>query len=97
MSKKKKTKYRKISFKLTDRQKKSLDAYCRELGTTPVQFIKATIKPALNGNPPDPSLKRREKRTSKQIDLEELIQQISEEEQGTYESKKKDNPRDLFS
>lgn len=97
MPKKKKTKYRKITFKLTDRQKKSLEAYCREMGITPVKFIKASIKPALNGNPPDATLKRRKKLTAKQIDLEELIQQISEEEQASYQGKKKDPPGDLFS
>lgn len=98
MSKRKKTKYRKITFKLTSRQRNSLEAYCRELNTTPVRFIKDAIKHALNGNPPDASQRRGAKISSKQIDLEELIQQISEEQKPTYNKRKSDDyPGDLFS
>lgn len=97
MPKKRKTKYRKITFKLTDRQKKSLEAYCREVDTTPVKFIKESIRYALNGNPPDLSKRQKSNKSSKQIDLEELIKQISEEEQGSYQGRKNDSPKDLFS
>lgn len=89
MPKRKKTKYRKITFKLTDRQRKSLEAYCRAINTTPVMFIKNSIRHALNGEQPPESEKNPSGISSKQIDLEELIQQISEEENIPYQ--KRDN------
>ncbi|MCF8307583.1 MAG: hypothetical protein K9I68_01095 [Bacteroidales bacterium] len=89
MPKRKKTKYRKITFKLTDRQRKSLEAYCRAINTTPVMFIKDSIRHALNGQHPPDQGKNQSGISSKQIDLEELIQQISEEENVPYQ--KRDN------
>ncbi|MFP4472020.1 MAG: hypothetical protein ACLFPE_15160 [Bacteroidales bacterium] len=41
--KRKATKYRIISFKLTDRQKKSLEKNCRVRRTTPIKLIKRSI------------------------------------------------------
>ncbi len=42
-AKRKKIRYRKIAFKLTDGQKKALERYCRIHSTTPVRFIKALV------------------------------------------------------
>ncbi len=41
--KRKKTKFRKVAFKLTDAQRKALDNYCHINNTTPVRFIKTLI------------------------------------------------------
>jgi predicted urease superfamily metal-dependent hydrolase len=51
MTKKKSTRkavrYKVIHFKLTSRQKKSLDNYCRMRGTTTTKVIKKHIRPLL--------------------------------------------------
>lgn len=39
----KKVKYRKVDFKLTDGQKKALERYCRVHNVTPVRFIKSLV------------------------------------------------------
>ncbi len=41
--KRKVTKFRQISFKLTEYQKKALDRYCKTNKLTPVRFMKALI------------------------------------------------------
>ncbi len=41
----KKPKYRKVTFKLSSRQKKSLLNYCEARRTTPVKLIKKMIRP----------------------------------------------------
>ena len=43
------TKYKKITFKLSTRQEKSLINYCRARKTTPVKLIKKIIRPYING------------------------------------------------
>jgi hypothetical protein len=43
------TKYKKITFKLSARQEKSLFNYCRARKTTPVKLIKKIIRPYING------------------------------------------------
>lgn len=51
MTKKKKRKpvsYKTIKLKLTKRQRKSLENFCRSRGTTPIKVIKKSIKPLLN-------------------------------------------------
>ncbi|MCD4744891.1 MAG: hypothetical protein K8R58_01165 [Bacteroidales bacterium] len=40
----KKVRYRIISFKLSQKQKKSLDNYCKARKTTPTKLIKRSIK-----------------------------------------------------
>ncbi len=45
----KKVRYTTISIKLTKRQKKSLENYCRARKTTPVKLIKKSIKRYING------------------------------------------------
>ena len=40
----KKIKYRKVSFKLSDKQKKVIDRYCKLKKTTPTRMMKAAIK-----------------------------------------------------
>ncbi|MHC1707658.1 MAG: hypothetical protein AB9842_09065 [Bacteroidales bacterium] len=40
----KKIKYRKVSFKLTDKQKKVIERFCRLKRTTPTRMMKAAIK-----------------------------------------------------
>lgn len=47
-------KYKVISFKLTARQKKSLDAYCSVRRTTPIKLIKRSIAHFLTLKPEDP-------------------------------------------
>ncbi len=42
-AKRKKIRYRKISFKFTDGQKKALERYCLINDTTPVRFIKSLV------------------------------------------------------
>ncbi len=42
-SKRKGIKYRQVSFKLTEYQKKALDRYCKTNELTPVRFMKALI------------------------------------------------------
>ena len=40
-------KYRIVKLKLTVRQKKSLENYCKSRGTTPLKIIKKSIRPLL--------------------------------------------------
>jgi hypothetical protein len=47
--KRKKTKYKKITIKLSARQKKSLENYCSARKTTPNKLIKKSIKRFING------------------------------------------------
>ncbi len=42
--KRKKTKYRKVTFKLTANQKAGVDRYCEIYGTTPIKLYKNAIK-----------------------------------------------------
>lgn len=46
--KRKTTAYRSITFKLTDRQKKSLEKNCKARKTTPIKLIKKSIDPFLS-------------------------------------------------
>ncbi len=46
--KRKKVKYREISFRLTAKQKKSLQNYCRARKTTPTKLIKKMIRPYIS-------------------------------------------------
>ncbi|MCX6248810.1 MAG: hypothetical protein NTW10_13880 [Bacteroidetes bacterium] len=39
--------YRTIKLKVTTRQKKSLENFCRSRGTTPTKIIKKSIRPLL--------------------------------------------------
>jgi hypothetical protein len=53
---KRKTKYKKITFKLSSRQYKSMVNYCNARQTTPIKLIKKHIRPFINGydkNVPD--------------------------------------------
>jgi hypothetical protein len=75
--KKKKIKYKPITFKLSDRQKKSLEAYCRRNNTTINKYIKNSIKEALkDGRKPSSSIPQVSKG---QMDLEDLIDQVTRE------------------
>lgn len=94
MPKRKKTKYRKITFKLTDKQRRSLEAYCRAIDTTPVKYIKESIRHATNGQPPNGY---NQSVSPRQLDLEEVIREISEEEKAVYKKREQDFPKDLFS
>ncbi|MCX6243903.1 MAG: hypothetical protein NTU98_04295 [Bacteroidetes bacterium] len=40
--------YRTIKLKLTTRQKRSLENFCRSRGTTPTKIIKKSIRPLLD-------------------------------------------------
>jgi hypothetical protein len=40
-------KFRTVKLKLTIRQKKSLENYCKSRGTTPLKIIKKSIRPLL--------------------------------------------------
>jgi hypothetical protein len=40
--------YRTLKLKLTTRQKRSLDNFCRSHGTTPTKIIKRSIRPLLD-------------------------------------------------
>jgi len=46
--KRKVTRYKNITFKLTTRQKKSLVNYCRARRTTPTKLIKKMIRPYIS-------------------------------------------------
>lgn len=46
--KRKKIKYRKVAFKLSAKQKKSLDNYCNARNTTPNKLIKKSISRYIN-------------------------------------------------
>ncbi|MGE5423998.1 MAG: hypothetical protein ACM3N9_01470 [Syntrophothermus sp.] len=46
-TKKKKVKFKKITLKVTSRQKRSLENYCISRGVTPVRMIKMSIRPLL--------------------------------------------------
>ncbi len=52
--KRRSVKYKAISFKLTARQKKTLEAYCSVRHTTPLKLIKRSIQHFLTLNPDDP-------------------------------------------
>jgi hypothetical protein len=70
MTKKKKRKpvsYKTIKLKLTKRQRKSLENFCRSRGTTPIKVIKKSIKPLLNNYAAMSSGPR--KMSAKQLDL----------------------------
>jgi hypothetical protein len=45
--KRKKVKFKTVTFKLTQKQQKSLDNYCRTHKTTPIKVIKAKIEPMI--------------------------------------------------
>jgi hypothetical protein len=47
--KRRKTKFNKITFKLSAKQKKSLDNYCKARRTTPTRLIKKSISRFING------------------------------------------------
>jgi hypothetical protein len=40
--------YKTLKLKLTKRQKRSLENFCRSRGTTPIKVIKQSIRPMLN-------------------------------------------------
>ena len=42
--KKKKLKYKKITFKITDAQKEALEIVCKRQKTTPIRYLKSVIK-----------------------------------------------------
>jgi hypothetical protein len=48
--KKKKIKYRSILFKVSDKQKGMIDAYCKENGLGTVQFIKLALRDFIERN-----------------------------------------------
>jgi hypothetical protein len=56
--------YKTIQLKLTKRQKRSLENFCRSRGTTPIKVIKKSIRPLLdnyassNPCPPQVSVKQ---------------------------------------
>lgn len=41
-------KYKSITFKVTSRQKKSIENFCRSRRTTPIKVIKKSIQPLLD-------------------------------------------------
>jgi len=43
-AKKKKVKFKKIAFKISDSQKEALEAICKRQKTTPIRFLKSVIK-----------------------------------------------------
>ena len=43
-SKKKKVRYKKIVFKITDGQKEALEVLCKRQNTTPVRYLKSVIR-----------------------------------------------------
>ncbi len=43
-----KVRYRKVSFKLTEKQKKLVDRYCKARKTTPTKMMKAAIRDYLS-------------------------------------------------
>jgi hypothetical protein len=43
-NRKKKVKYKKISFKITDAQKEALEVLCKRQKTTPVRYLKSVIR-----------------------------------------------------
>ncbi|HKK09997.1 MAG TPA: hypothetical protein VJ939_04130 [Bacteroidales bacterium] len=77
--KKKKKKYKPISFKLSDRQKRSLEAYCRRNNTTVNKFIKDSISIALKDG--HKAASSGSAITKGQLDLEDLIEQVTRENQ----------------
>ncbi|MEA3505378.1 MAG: hypothetical protein U9R32_09340 [Bacteroidota bacterium] len=70
----KKAKYRKVAFKLSERQKKSLEAYCVAADLTLIKCIKKSIKDITEGDyhRSMPLMQI----NSKQIDLEDLIREL---------------------
>jgi len=59
--------YRALKLKLTARQKKSLDNFCRRNGTTPIKIIKKSIRPMLNNYAS--SIPRSPQVSARQLDL----------------------------
>jgi hypothetical protein len=64
---KKKIKYKKIVFKLSAKQKKSLENYCKARKTTPNKLIKKSISRYINGF--DKSVPEEYYKTERQLDL----------------------------
>ena len=79
----KRTKYSKVTFKLTARQKKSLTNYCKARQTTPNKLIKKSIRRFINGF--DKSVPTEYFITENQLDLfeepSEELESIEKEEQ----------------
>lgn len=75
--KKKKIKYKPITIKLSDRQKKSLQAYCHRNNTTINKYIKSSIMEALKDG--HKSSSSTPKVSKGQVDLEDLIDQVNRE------------------
>ncbi|MCX6249932.1 MAG: hypothetical protein NTX61_04185 [Bacteroidetes bacterium] len=46
--KRKPTRYKSITFKLTSHQKKSLDNFCKARKSTPIKAIKKSIRPLID-------------------------------------------------
>jgi len=99
----KKTKFREVSFKLTDRQKKALDEYCGANKSTPIKVIKGSIRKIIDG---EYSSMLKDNINPNQIDLEDLIRELVidedtvEETDTTPQEQEKeisDFPKDLFS
>jgi hypothetical protein len=64
---KKKIKYKKIVFKLSAKQKKSLENYCKARKTTPNKLIKKSISRYINGF--DKSVPDEYFKSERQLDL----------------------------
>lgn len=76
-AKKKGNKFKPVTFKLSVRQKRSLEAYCKRHDTTINKFIKSAIGQALQDGRKHHSVKP--KIHKGQIDLEDLIDELTKE------------------
>jgi len=98
----KRTRYSKVTFKLTARQKKSLLNYCKARQTTPNKLIKKSIRRFITGF--DQHVPIEYFITENQLDMfEDPSEQLeielidNQEEKQTPEEKKLIHPTDLFS
>lgn len=95
MNRRRKRKYKTVTFKLSARQQESLEAYCRAHNTTPIKYIKNSIRKALSvSQKKNMHLLDEDLIHKGQIDLEDMISEIRKEER---EKARFNFPKDLFS
>lgn len=80
----KKIKYRKVSFKLTENQKKVIERYCKLKKTSPTRMMKSAIKDFLVRNaaslPDDDYISENQLKLFDDDDLELVAESIIEED-----------------
>lgn len=79
----KKTKYKKIAFKLTQKQKQRLDDFCEGSGNTPIRTIKSALMDYIERNESiKPQIKSKVKIGKNQLSIFDLIDSSQQKNTG---------------